>query len=293
MASLAARADRDTAALARATLAKALQKCRSEVTVSRTGYVSSIEDNLLPGVERRQFENDLASGDGNELAGKFKAAHSSSALVVNSFARFKDNLSDLVLGGVRKFEHLNFERKCPVGIRGGTPPNLDLVASGGVNVVAVESKCLEYLNDRSTPRKMADFQPAYFEQITDERKTGPWFRAMKKLSDSDPFLRLDAAQLIKHAFGLARCFKGLSVTLAYVFWEPTDAANFPVFSAHRGEIARFSEIVEGGFPRFDPISYPELWSLWSQKTCPAWLVAHAGNLRARYLVSLTEVELKH
>ena len=57
---------------------------RPEVEVSPAGSVARIEDNLLPGVEPRHFVEDLARGDGNELESKFRAVHSSAALVVNT-----------------------------------------------------------------------------------------------------------------------------------------------------------------------------------------------------------------
>lgn len=276
-----------TLTLATRAFARALKKSRPEVSLSPVGYVGSIDDNLVTGVERRQFEDDLAQGDGNELAEKFLAAHSSSALAVNSFAPFKDVPSDLVLGRLVGFESVKFERKCPTGIRGGTPPNLDLVASNADRVVGVESKCLEYLRSRSTTQTGSAFQTAYFEQIRDARRRGPWFQAMRNFSHSEPFLHLDAAQLIKHAFGLAHCFKERRVTLLYLFWEPSDAADFQIFAFHRSEIARFSQTVEGGFPCFRAMSYPELWSLWSEKIRPPWLIAHAANLRKRYLMPLS------
>ncbi len=58
-------------------------------------YVECLEDNLLEGVFRRDFENDLAQVSGNELAGKIRAIHSSAALAVNSFAPFKQNQEEI------------------------------------------------------------------------------------------------------------------------------------------------------------------------------------------------------
>ncbi len=57
---------------------------------------------------------------------------------------FKRNLSDLRFGGTGSFSSLCFEKKCPTGLH-GTPPNLDVFMDGGDGVVAVESKCTEYL----------------------------------------------------------------------------------------------------------------------------------------------------
>ena len=147
--------------------------------------------------------------------------------------------------------------------------------------MAIESKCTEYIRDKNTP----NFSPAYFEQIQDERRTDKWFPAMEQIASGHlAFARLDAAQLIKHAFGLARCFKENPCTLLYLFWEPSNAARFPIFPEHREEIARFAELVKGGFPRFSAMSYPELWSWWfsQSETRGSWLIEHISNLQDRY-----------
>src|SRR6266849_3097759 len=136
--------DGDIQTLCQATraLARGLLTCRPEVSLSPSGYVEAIEDNLVPGVHRRQFETDLGKGNGNELAQKIRAAHSSSALAVNRFAPFKDAPGDLVLGRMSGFQFVEFERKCPTGLRGGTSPNLDLIAEAATSTVEIESKCV-------------------------------------------------------------------------------------------------------------------------------------------------------
>jgi len=60
---------------------------RHAFAVSDKGYVSCLENNLLPSIKLsadvyREFEG----GSGNQLKEKFKALHSSSALAVNAFA---------------------------------------------------------------------------------------------------------------------------------------------------------------------------------------------------------------
>jgi len=75
--------------------------------------------------------------------------------------------------------------------------------------------------------------------------------------------------------------------LLYVFWEPTDAIEFPIFAKHREEIRRFREMVGGGFPQFVSVSYIELWNSWASRSeVPGWLIEHITNLRKRYLVPL-------
>ncbi|MGA7872469.1 MAG: hypothetical protein WCA22_16405 [Candidatus Binatus sp.] len=273
-------------AIACRALAKGFSLAKPTAKISDIGYVGCIEDNLLPGVSRAQFETELRKGDGNELESKFLAAHSSSALVVNCFAPFKigKRARELALAGTVGFNAVTFERKCPPGLRGGTAPNLDLVSEGQTTVVAMESKCTEYFGVKVSRR----FSPAYSAQIHDERRDGPWFASMESIiSGNSEFLHLDVPQLIKHAFGLARCFKGIPTILLYVFWEPANAFEFPIFEQHRDEIRRFQKMVNGSFPQFISMSYPELWDSWaSQVEVPSWLIEHIASLRERYFVSL-------
>jgi hypothetical protein len=244
------------------------------------GYVREAGLNLIEGVRLADFEADLRQGDGNELETKFRAAHSSSALAVNAFAPFKSCPAALRLPGGRDFTNLKFERKCPHGLARGRPPNLDVVAEGSSCVVAVESKCLEPL----TPQ-CAKFAPAYDAEIRDGRRQTDWFQEMLRLVREPRAYRwLDAAQLVKHAFGLAYTFPDRPVTLLYLFWEPSNPEAYPIFAEHRAEVTRFAASVGGG-PAFISMSYPELWRSWDACSEPDWLQAHVGRLRGRYGVA--------
>jgi len=267
---------------ATAALRRRFAELRPDLKVSPAGYVSRIADNLLPGVEARHFVEHFENGDGRELDWKFCAVHSSAALAVNAFARFKDNLAHLSLADRSDFEKVAFEVKCPIGLRGGRPPHLDLLAHGPAGVVAVESKCTEHLG-----RTLPSFSPAYSKQIRDERRAGVWFHAMGFVGERpDSFALLDVAQLVKHAFGLARCFRGRPTTLLYLYWEPLDADRHPIFRQHRCEIERFGDLVAGGFPAFRTQSYSELWAVWQETAQPKWLRDHAAQLQARYAIPL-------
>jgi hypothetical protein len=73
---------------------------------------------------------------------------------------------------------------------------------GQNSTIAVESKCTEYLTNHA-----AKFSEAYREQITDDRRETGWFREMEELRKRPKKYRfLDAAQLIKHYFGVARTY---------------------------------------------------------------------------------------
>lgn len=250
--------------------------------LDRNGYVSEAALNLITGIEFADVEPDLRQGDGNELGGKFRAAHSSSALAVNTFAPFKKRPVDLWLPWGRGFTSVHFERKCPHGVPGRYSPNLDVVAESVGGVIAIESKCLEFL--KSEP---AEFAPAYNAAITDERRQTAWFEEMERLIRKPRLYHwLDAAQLVKHAFGIMYTFPGPPRTLVYLFWEPSNSNAYPIFAEHRAEIGRFAASVAGGAVNFASISYPELWKYWEKTSTSDWLLAHVARLRGRYGVAM-------
>lgn len=264
-------------------LSEAFIRQHPNTSLDPKGYAADFRGTLLPGVSPEDFEGDLSSGDGNELETKFRAAHSSSGLAVNCFATFRRRIADLKMPGHSGFGTLQFERKCPIGLRGGRAPNLDVVLSGPNSVLAIESKLTEYLSAHR-----ADFSPAYEAQIRDARRDQGYFREMLRLRDRpDHYTWLDAAQLIKHAFGLARTFPKSPVTLLYLFWEPSNPDAGPEFAAHRCEIEEFRARVAGSSPAFEAMSYPELWQCWRDSApTPGWLDEHLRNLQGRYLVSV-------
>lgn len=264
-------------------LSEAFSRQHPGIALDLNGYAADFHGTLLPGVSPEDFEGDLSSGDGNELETKFRAAHSSSGLAVNCFAPFRQRIADLTMPGHSGFDTLQFERKCPTGLRGGRAPNLDVVLSGPNSVSAIESKLTEYLSAHR-----ANFSPAYEAQIRDARRDQGYFREMLRLQDRpDHYTWLDAAQLIKHAFGLARSFPDRPVTLLYLFWEPANPNAGPEFAAHRNEIDEFRARVAGSSPAFEAMSYPELWQSWRDSApTPGWLDEHLENLQGRYLVSI-------
>lgn len=211
---------------------------------------------------------------------KMCAVHSSAALVVNTFARWKEDPSGLSLCGMSGFQKMRFEAQCPSGLR-GTPSHLDVLLEGSDGILAIESKFLETLSE-----KRASFKPAY-DEITDARRESPWCRQIAVLRDqSGKYRFLDAAQLVKHFLGLAHTYPERPVTLLYLFWEPANAGEFEEFATHRAEVAEFRAAVAGSPVRLETMSYPELWCDWSLLTAPAWLADHLRHLRNRYEVEI-------
>ena len=173
---------------AKRALREAFRRAHPTVVVNGAGYVDSVADNLVPSVRLEDFEGDVRRGAGAELKRKFCAVHSSTALAVNVFGPFRRRITDLVLPGFGRFSHLEFERRCPTGLR-GTPPHLDVLLQGSQDVVGIESKLTEPL-----AKHRASFEPAYRENIRDERRESAWFAEMLRLErELEPYYWLDVA----------------------------------------------------------------------------------------------------
>jgi hypothetical protein len=270
----------------RGALAQAFARVNEDIDLDSQGYMTDPRHNLVEGVRFEDIEGDLLQGDGSELRGgrngrptKFLAAHSSTALAVNVFGLFRQGASALRMPWGGAITSLQFERKCSHGVGHGRPPNLDVILDGPAGVIGIESKCLEIIGD---PR--ADFRPAYNEDLRGARRQTPWFHEMQGLmTNPRAYRRLDAAQLIKHALGLAFSFPGRRTTLAYIFWEPTNASEISIFREHRADLDRFKEAIGAGTPDFVSLSHQELWNYWAtMDDAPVWLIAHVGKLRDRY-----------
>jgi len=182
----------------------------------KKGYTKSPQKNLLPGIDLATVEDDLRSGDGDELRMKFRAVHSSSALAVNCFAPFKLQPGGLVLLGKQGATKVDFEHKLTI-FHGGRPANLDVWIEFGDDVIAVESKLLEYL----IPKK-PEFSPAY-DKLAPPKSDPYWWRVYEEAKKGTE-QHLDRAQLIKHYFGLNKFREDRpdcpEPTLFYIFWEP-------------------------------------------------------------------------
>jgi hypothetical protein len=241
------------------------------------GYALRSELNLVPGVRLEDIQADFAQGSGNELEGKFRAAHSSSALAANTFGPWRKNPQALSLLGKTGFTSLQFERQCPTGL-GGIPPNLDLVIVGPDVVIGVESKFLETLAPKQ-PRFTASYKPENLPQMEPR-----WAELMASLK-AGPEQYLDGAQLVRHYLGLRNQpeFKGRKIILLNIFWEPENWADFPEYRQHRQELAAFQAAIKDSEVIFVWMTYPELWRYWEAL---GLFPDHVRNLRARYGLSI-------
>lgn len=251
-----------------------LARTSPHAEIDSKGYVRPWEANLLSDVNVSLIEDDLRAGKGSELDWKFGAAHSSAALAVNVFAPFRKGDKTFTLPGLGSLTLDQFERKFSTDLTNRIPPHLDAVAVAKDRLVAIESKCLEYF----TP-KAAEFSVDY--RTLAKCRATPWYDEMERLRSSPlDYQCLDAAQLIKHAFGLINSAPD-AATLLYLFWEPEDASYHAMFAEHRQDIAQFSSRVTGGGPEFRAMSYLELWASWRDSP-QQFLRVHAERLFERY-----------
>ncbi len=267
---------------ARLALGGALLQSVPSISWDQVGYVLDLDQNLLPGVTREEFAAEFAAGAGNELDKKMRAPWSSSALATNSFSLWRRSLDQFYLVGLKGFSKLTFEAKCPNGVS-RIPPHLDLLLERKDEIVAVESKCIEYLKAKDSVK----VSPRYLQLADrdDFRSTSKWFKALRQVVG---FKLLDAYQLVKHYLGLTLTYKGRSITMVYIFWEPRNSDTDPIFAAHRRELKEFADLVAGDRTcRFLALSYPEHWQeLESNGNQPDWRLRHITRLRERYLVEI-------
>jgi hypothetical protein len=168
----------------------------------------------------------------------------------------------------------------------GYKPNLDLVAepANGAWLYA-ESKCLEYLRPHNT-----DFSDAFVAKaaklLTAETAAFYASFAKSKKASAQMFKLLDAEQLLKHFLAAKVASESMHpVALAYVFWEPADAADHEVFALHRDEAGELAHALVDDHVKLVPLGYRDLWTYWDGLGDPT-LAAHVDALRLRYDVSL-------
>jgi len=228
-----------------------------------------MSDIFLPGVDVDWVTARLTAAGGNELgSGKLQHPESSAALAVNTFGFFVRDPSKLpALPGCESFGSANvvdveFCARFPW--RGGRHPWLDAVVETDTHLVGVESKRFEPFRDTKRPA----FSSAY--GVQDWGCSMQRYVAMQArlIVEDSSFRFLDAAQLVKHAYGLATegRRRGKVPVLYYLFAEPAVRAGQLITGAehsqHRGEVDRFAQEVAGDNVQFLSASYREWLSTW-------------------------------
>ena len=176
----------------------------------------------------------LAAGGQELVSGKFANPESSAALVANAFGLFGER-PDLLslpadwLGG-HAAENVDLEAQMRFPWSGGLHPWLDVGVQTAERLIGIESKRYEPFRDQKT----ASFSAAYTRPVWG-RAMGPYEAMRDALSAGLRFAFLDAAQLVKHAFGLRTEGQktGRQAVLCYLYAEPRafpDGRPIPVAS---------------------------------------------------------------
>lgn len=240
---------------------------------------------FLHGVPADHVAHRLRAAGGKEIeSGKLTSPESSAALAVNTFGWFAERPHLLPplpgLGDVGLPTMVDVEYWARFPWAGGRHPWLDAVVETDTHLIGVESKRYEPYRDR----KRVSLSPAYdrpvwgdgmrpFEQMRDRLRSG-----------ATRFEYLDAAQLVKHAFGLVTDARrrARKPALLYLYAEPSHLSGTALppasFDAHRREITAFAEEVAGAEVQFSAGSYREWLSGWA--SCGTHVAAHGRAIAA-------------
>lgn len=230
---------------------------------------------LLPGVPENLIRRALVAAGGNEIeSGKLASPESSAALAVNVFGWFLQRPSDLPpFPGLEALDwpavRVDIERQMRFPWRGGRHPWLDAAVETTRHLIGIESKRHEPFRDTKT----VSLSDAYDRDVWGADMAA--FAAMRDSlrSGECAFLHLDAAQLVKHAFGLVTEGRRSSKSpiLLYLYAEPlmrgAVSISEDVLARHRAEIDAFGDAVRGAEVGFLACSYRD------------WLVRWAGDAR--------------
>ncbi len=227
---------------------------------------------LLPHLPAARIRACYDAAPGNEIAsGKFASPESSSALAANAWGFFleaPDALPPLPgVGDIGLATSVTLEAIQRFPWSGGRHPCLDALIEMPSHIVGVESKRYEPFRAHGPP----DLSDAYWRPVWGDAMAGycgvrDWLR-----DEANGFAHLDAAQLVKHAFGLRTQAQRSRrrATLLYVFAEPSawpDGTPITVQAQqrHRAEIEHFAERVAADEVGFAWVSYADLLSSWRQ-----------------------------
>ena len=259
-------------------LSEALRQERAGDITADDGRIRRISDLLIDGLRSEQLPASMHRT-------RLHSPDSAAALAVNSFLPWRGAIDQLPLAGWIGFDAVQFDVRCPTGLR-GTPPHLDLLALRVEVAVAVTVRCIEYLSRRKT-----SVAPSYDRLLAATPGLDPWRQQLDRLRDEPRRYRhVDLGALIKFAVALGRTFPERLTVLLYLFWEPLDADRFEEFGRHRQELADLQEAVTSGRVSFSPQSFTALWQDWAARGAPDWLADHVDRLRARYCVSIAAGE---
>lgn len=256
--------------------------------------VDPIAAALLPGLPVEAIRACYAAAPGNEIeSGKFLSSASSAALAANTFGLFVTDAGAALLpplpGGDwgRAASPARLEGLLRFPWSGGRHPCLDVLIETSTALIGIESKRYEPFR----PKGAVPLSDAYWRPVWGAAMTG-YERIRDSLRDqTSTFARLDAAQLVKHAFALRTSVHrgervGKQPVLFYLyaepaFWPDKRTVSLIDIETHRAEIDRFSDLVAGDEVVFHACSYQALLAGWISSGPPA-VRDHATAVMAHF-----------
>ncbi|MGH1480239.1 MAG: PGN_0703 family putative restriction endonuclease [Geminicoccales bacterium] len=207
--------------------------------------------------------------------------HSGMALAINSFFPWRQASQQLKLASHTGFDAIQFDVRCPTGLR-GTPPHLDALALSDDHAVGITVRTVEYLT-----RRRASIASSYDALLEETPGMKAWHDHVADWrADRISYRHIDLAALVKYVTALAHTFPDRSSTLFYLYWEPMNADAFDAFHHHRHELQALVEAVSGARVDFAATSFDRLWQDWIDLASPGWVTDHVARLRRRYAVTL-------
>lgn len=233
-------------------------------------------------------------GKGNEItSGKLASPESSAALAANTFGFFINRASELPplpgwKGSWRPVSVLpEVEARFPW--RGGLHPWLDALIETDDCLIGVESKRYEPFRTRAKDNK-EPFSGAYRRDVWGKHMA-PYEWLRDRLS-KQPLLfeRLDAAQLVKHAFGLRTQahLRRKAAVLAYAHaepkaWPPPNGRQISAEARaqHDEEVRWFARMIAGAEVGFMAFTYRRLLEAFSASGSSD-VRQHSAKIRERF-----------
>ena len=248
-----------------------------------------LDGGFLPGLPAGKIRAFLAAAPGNEIdPRRFESPESSACLAANAFGYFLERPADLPplqagMGLAWQPTAIRLEAEQRFPWTGGTHPWLDVEVTLAEALVCVESKRYEPFRSQKAPC----FADAYWRDVWGRDMAG--YCALRDALHRAPiYERLDAAQLVKHAFGIrTRAAKaGKIPVLVYLYAEPPRwPAGAPVppqdLETHRLEVADFARRVADDEVIFHSLTYRELLETWQQSN-DAGVRAHAAQVERAF-----------
>jgi len=256
-----------------------------------------LDSYLLPDIPQDLIEAAYGAAPGNEIeTGKFSNPASSSALVANGFGWFlsrKECLPCVIgeLGQGWQVTRIDLEREMRFPWSGGRHPWLDVAIEIPGHIIGIESKRYEPFRGKSAAR----VSEAYFRDVWGSRMDR-YSSVLKEIRDGRlRYTALDAAQLVKHAFGLRTNLHSANTGsgdipkkahLLYLYAEPRfwpDARDVDPerISRHRDEISDFADRVRGDEVAFHALDWSSLLDGWERGQDPD-LAIHALRVRRAF-----------